>query len=72
MLNHQSGLVLIECATGIYPYEDVEESTTCIEMIQTVLESPEPTVSSGVFSDQFRSFLSYSLLVRNMKTLIRL
>lgn len=48
------GLVLMEAATGVYPYP---KHKTCIEMIQSVLESPPPTLSSQYFSQEFCDFL---------------
>ena len=58
------GIVLIECATGVYPYND---ATTYIDMVQTVLESPSPTLPSGSqFSHEFRDFLA-QLLIKDPK-----
>ena len=49
------GLVLIECATGKYPYP---EDKTCIEMVQTVLESPTPSLSPHDFSPECCAFVA--------------
>jgi mitogen-activated protein kinase kinase 1 len=51
------GLVLLECATGEYPYP---EDKTCIEMVQTVLESPIPSLPYGN-SDEFTELISNCL-----------
>ena len=48
------GLVLLECASGRYPYP---EQSTAIEMIQTLLESPPPEPSPEYFSPEFCSFI---------------
>lgn len=49
------GLVLIECATGKYPYP---EQSSCIEMVQMILDSPAPNLPEGAgFSDNFRDFV---------------
>ena len=48
------GIILIECATGIYPYND---AVTYIDMVQTVLESPSPTLPrTSQFSREFHDF----------------
>lgn len=52
------GLVLMEAATGVYPYP---KHRTCIDMIQAVLESPPPTLSDKYFSTEFCEFLSLCL-----------
>lgn len=52
------GLVLVECATGRYPYP---EDKTCIEMVQTVLECPVPTISPDEFSAEMCDFISQSI-----------
>eukprot|EP00753_Platysulcus_tardus_P013257 PLAT3645.5.p2 GENE.PLAT3645.5~~PLAT3645.5.p2 ORF type:complete len:367 (+),score=180.45 PLAT3645.5:135-1235(+) len=52
------GLVLLECATGVYPYEMGE---TSIEMIQLVLEADEPTLDPDEFSPEFCDFASQCL-----------
>lgn len=49
------GLSLIECATGEYPYA---ESSTYIDMVQTILETPAPRLSAGEFSEDFCGFIT--------------
>jgi mitogen-activated protein kinase kinase 1 len=51
------GLVLIELATTRYPYS---ESRAHIEMVQTILDSPEPNVDSS-YTTEFREFLGHCL-----------
>jgi serine/threonine protein kinase len=51
------GLVLIECATGKYPFD---EKANCIEVAQTILEADIPELPR-TFSPQFRQFLFYCL-----------
>jgi mitogen-activated protein kinase kinase 1 len=51
------GLVLIECATGCYPYP---ETRAHIEMLQTILDAPEPNVDS-TYSPEFQEFLGHCL-----------
>jgi mitogen-activated protein kinase kinase 3 len=51
------GLVLIECATGSYPYSGKDpESCTYIEMVQTILENDPPGLPDG-FSRGFNEFV---------------
>jgi mitogen-activated protein kinase kinase 3 len=51
------GITMLECATGCYPYQ---ETGTYIEMVQTVLESPVPSLPPNtkdkVFSNELREF----------------
>ncbi|OQS07183.1 ser/thr kinase [Thraustotheca clavata] len=49
------GLVLMESATGHYPYQ---QHRTAIDMIQSVLESPPPPLSTDTYSASFCSFLN--------------
>jgi len=49
-----SGLVLLECATGRYPYP-VDD--TCIGMAQTILEAPAPAPPPGA-SREFGDFIA--------------
>ena len=51
------GLVMIECATGRYPFQ---EQANCIEMAQTILDSDVPTLSNH-FSPNFRDFAKQCL-----------
>ncbi|KDO34247.1 STE/STE7 protein kinase [Saprolegnia parasitica CBS 223.65] len=48
------GLVLMETATGQYPYH---QHRTTIEMIQSVLEAPPPPLSEDAYSPAFCAFL---------------
>ena len=52
-----TGITLLECATGAYPYL---ETGTYIEMVQTVLESPEPSLPPNTegrrWSNELREF----------------
>lgn len=50
------GIVLIECATGSFPYES--EGCSYIEMVQTILESPAPTLPRDSFSSSFQQFIA--------------
>jgi mitogen-activated protein kinase kinase 1 len=52
------GLVLMEAATGVYPYP---KHKTCIEMIQSLLETPPPQLSNDYFSEAFCDFLDLCL-----------
>lgn len=49
------GLVLMEAATGVYPYHPTPR--TCIDMVQTVLEAPAPALSPSYFSRELCAFL---------------
>ena len=53
------GITLLECATGSYPYH---ETGTYIEMVQTVLESPEPCLPDNTervrYTKELREFTS--------------
>lgn len=53
------GLVLMETATGVYPYP---KHKTCIDMLQSVLEAPPPALSPQYFSQDFCDFLQQCLL----------
>ncbi|TMW56874.1 hypothetical protein Poli38472_006884 [Pythium oligandrum] len=48
------GLVLMEAATGVFPYPN---HTSVVELMQSVLESPPPTLSDKYFSSDFGGFL---------------
>ncbi|TDH67555.1 hypothetical protein CCR75_006921 [Bremia lactucae] len=52
------GLVLMETATGVYPYP---KHQTCIDMLQNVLEAPPPALSPQYFSQDFCDFLQQCL-----------
>lgn len=49
------GLVALECATGAYPYSEVD---TYIEMCGAILDNPEPRPSMEAFSEEFHTFVS--------------
>lgn len=51
------GLVMIECATGIYPFH---EHSNCIEMAQTILDAEVPELPA-TFSLAFRDFVKQCL-----------
>ncbi|KAJ1406441.1 ser/thr kinase [Ochromonadaceae sp. CCMP2298] len=51
------GLVLMECATGRYPFS---EHANCIEVAQTILDAEIPALSAG-FSLEFAAFLAQCL-----------
>ena len=52
------GLVVLECATGMYPYPKQE---TCIDMIQTLVDMPPPAPSPEYFSPECCSFIECCL-----------
>jgi mitogen-activated protein kinase kinase 3 len=51
------GLVLMECATGRYPFH---EHNNCIEVAQTILDADLPELPKG-FSQDFGGFLKQCL-----------
>ena len=51
------GLVMMECATGEYPFH---EHANCIEVAQTILDADIPELSDE-FSPQFRDFIKQCL-----------
>ena len=51
------GLVLMECATGKYPFH---EHANCIEVAQTILDAEIPELPAG-FSREFRDFVKQCL-----------
>jgi mitogen-activated protein kinase kinase 3 len=48
------GLVMMECASGVYPYTEL---TNCIEMAQTILDCDVPELPSSQYSDELRDFI---------------
>ncbi|XP_024017118.1 mitogen-activated protein kinase kinase 2 isoform X2 [Morus notabilis] len=55
------GLVLLECATGKFPYKPPEESEGWVnffELMDTVVSQPPPCASPDHFSPEFCSFIS--------------
>ncbi|XVF88815.1 hypothetical protein PTKIN_Ptkin19aG0081700 [Pterospermum kingtungense] len=57
------GLVLLECATGKFPYPppDPEGWTNLFELMETIIEQPPPRAPSDQFSPEFCSFISACL-----------
>jgi mitogen-activated protein kinase kinase 1 len=49
-------LTLAECATGEYPYP---EASSYIEMVQTILEAPAPSLDPRRYSPEFCQFISH-------------
>ncbi|KAF5458804.1 hypothetical protein F2P56_022807 [Juglans regia] len=55
------GLVLLECATGQFPYSPPEQGEgwgSFYELMETIVEEPPPSAPSDQFSPQFCSFIS--------------
>lgn len=52
------GIVLVECATGCYPYP---RCTSYIDMAQTILEMDPPRLPASVFSPEFHEFIAQCL-----------
>ncbi|KAI0498704.1 hypothetical protein KFK09_019594 [Dendrobium nobile] len=55
------GLVILECATGSFPYkqtEDEEGPLSFYELLETIVEEPPPSVPEDQFSPEFCSFIS--------------
>lgn len=50
--------MLMECATGKYPFQ---ECSSCIEMAQTILAADVPRLPRGQFSASFSDFLNQCL-----------
>lgn len=51
--------MLIELATGEYPYKKTKKF---IEMLQTITTSPEPNLpDNGLYSDEFKDFIKKCL-----------
>ncbi|KAK8509100.1 hypothetical protein V6N12_018188 [Hibiscus sabdariffa] len=58
------GLLLLECATGKFPYsppEQAEEWTNFYELMECIVEEPAPYAPSDQFSPEFCSFISACL-----------
>lgn len=54
------GVVLHECATGIYPFDGTESKRNCIEVAHSIIDGdiPElPTKPARLFSSQFQEFI---------------
>ncbi|CAH9084034.1 unnamed protein product [Cuscuta europaea] len=55
------GLVLLECATGDFPYcppQPEEGWANVYELMETIVDQPEPRAPSDQFSPEFCSFIS--------------
>ena len=55
------GLVLLECATGKFPYKPPEEKEGWVnffELMDTIVSEPPPCAASDQFSPEFCSFIS--------------
>ncbi|XP_041007499.1 mitogen-activated protein kinase kinase 2-like [Juglans microcarpa x Juglans regia] len=55
------GLVLLECATGQFPYSPPEQGEGWVnfyELMETIVDEPPPSAPSDQFSPQFCSFIS--------------
>ncbi|XP_019192266.1 PREDICTED: mitogen-activated protein kinase kinase 2-like [Ipomoea nil] len=55
------GLVLLECATGDFPYsppQGGEGWTTVFELMETIVTQPEPYANPDLFSPHFCSFIA--------------
>ncbi|XP_022749950.1 mitogen-activated protein kinase kinase 2-like isoform X2 [Durio zibethinus] len=58
------GLVLLECATGQFPYSPPEQAegwTNFYELMEQIVEQPPPWAPSEQFSPEFCSFISACL-----------
>lgn len=49
------GLVILECATGSFPYPSCD---SFYELLETVVDQPPPSASPDHFSEEFCSFIS--------------
>ncbi|KAK2645298.1 hypothetical protein Ddye_020493 [Dipteronia dyeriana] len=55
------GLVLLECATGQFPYSPSEQGegwTSFYELMEAIVEQPPPSAPSDQFTPEFCSFIS--------------
>lgn len=55
------GLVLLECATGQFPYSPPDQGegwSSFYELMEAIVDQPPPSVPSDQFSPEFRSFIS--------------
>lgn len=55
------GLILLECATGRFPYtppDQKERWENVFQLIEAVVEAPPPSASPDQFSPEFCSFVS--------------
>jgi serine/threonine protein kinase len=49
------GLVILECATGDFPYPSCD---SFYELLEAVVDQPPPSASPDHFSEEFCSFIS--------------
>lgn len=55
------GLVLLECATGVFPYSPPQADEGWVnvyELMETIVDQPAPSAPPDQFSPQFCSFIS--------------
>jgi hypothetical protein len=55
------GLLLLECATGQFPYSPSEQGeawANFYELMEAIVEKPPPLPPSDQFSSEFCSFIS--------------
>lgn len=55
------GLVILECATGSFPYKQTENEEgplSFYELLETIVEEPPPSVPEDQFSPELCSFIS--------------
>ncbi|KAL5999159.1 hypothetical protein ACLOJK_040609 [Asimina triloba] len=55
------GIILLECATGHFPYSPPEKEagwTSFYELLEAIVEEPTPSAASEQFSPEFCSFIS--------------
>ncbi|XP_057990796.1 mitogen-activated protein kinase kinase 2-like [Hevea brasiliensis] len=58
------GIVLLECATGQFPYSPPDQGevwANVFELMGAIVEQPEPRAPSDQFSPEFCSFISSCL-----------
>ncbi|CAL5340638.1 unnamed protein product [Camellia sinensis] len=58
------GLVLLECATGHFPYSPPQQGegwTNVYELMETIVDQPPPCAPNNQFSPEFCSFISACL-----------
>ncbi|KAG8645950.1 mitogen-activated protein kinase kinase 2 isoform X1 [Manihot esculenta] len=58
------GIVMLECATGQFPYSSPDQGevwANLFELMEAIVEQPEPCAPSDQFSSEFCSFISSCL-----------
>ncbi|XP_061359736.1 mitogen-activated protein kinase kinase SIPKK-like [Gastrolobium bilobum] len=58
------GLILLRCATGLFPYTPPDQSEgweSIFQLIEAIVEKPPPSAPSDQFSPEFCSFISACL-----------